>query len=165
MKQVNPQSGFTLVELLITFAIVVMLGVVALPNVNLFIKNERLTTQINSLLAHLQYARSEAILRHAPVSVCPSNDSATCSGAWSDGWIVTVTETDGTTSVLKARDALKGNTRLLSTLGGSVVFDHNGYAPDSRSTFSLCDDRGAELGKSLSISSSGRIRNGGSITC
>jgi type IV fimbrial biogenesis protein FimT len=163
--KMNQQSGFTLVELLITFAIIVMLGVVALPNMNLFIKNERLTTQINSLLAHLQYARSEAILRLEPVSVCASSDASTCSGAWSDGWIVTVTNPDNSTSILKAHSALKGNTRLLSTLGGSVVFDQNGYAPDSRSTFSLCDERGADFGKSLSISSSGRIRNGGEITC
>ena len=162
---ISRQHGLTLIELLITIAIVGLLGLVGLPNMGLFIKNERLTSQINSLLSHMQYARSEAILRHEPVSVCASSNGSSCSGGWADGWIVTVTNPDNSTTVLKVHDKLQGDTRLLSTLGGSIVFDHNGYAPNSRATFSLCDDRGATHGKALSISSSGRIRSGGTITC
>jgi type IV fimbrial biogenesis protein FimT len=159
------QSAYSLIELLITFSILgVLLGVV-LPGMSEFLKNERLTTQINSLLSHLQYARSEAILRLQPTTVCASRDASSCSGAWHEGWIVTVSNPDNSISVLKARSALKGNTQLSSTLAGSVVFDQNGYAPDSRSVFSLCDERGAEFAKSLSISSSGRVRSGGDVVC
>ncbi len=73
------QSAYSLIELLVTVSILGVLLGVMLPGMNEFLKNERLTTQINSLLSHLQYARSEAILRLQPVTVCASRDAASVS--------------------------------------------------------------------------------------
>lgn len=161
----NRPHGFTLIELMITLAIAAILMVVAVPSMRDFMKNERLTTQINTLLVHLQYARSEAITRHYQVVVCASSDGATCSGTWSDGWIV-FSDEDGSNSVndndtlLRAHDKLKGNNTMTSSGGAIIVFDNRGFSPNSSSTFTVTDDRGSSYAKSISISNTGRIRNG-----
>ena len=159
-------------ELMVTTMIVGVLAMVVVPGMGEFLKNERLTTQINSLLSHLQYARSEALLRHKQVVVCASSNGATCAGSdWKLGWIVFFDEdADGAVSgsdvVLKVRDKLDGNNSLGSSMGASVVYDYRGFAPNSSGTFSLCDSRGAELGKSLAISLTGRARvSRGATTC
>ena len=55
------ESGFTLIELLVTVAIAGLVMAFAIPAMGTFVKNERLTTQINTLVGHLAYARSEAV--------------------------------------------------------------------------------------------------------
>ena len=163
-------NGFTMFELLITLGIVGILSVIALPNMSSFMKNNRLTTQINSLLSYLQYARSEAILRHKQIIICASSDEVSCSGGWSDGWIVfndddQSGDLSGTETILKVHEKLQGETVLSSSGPSTIIFDRRGFTPDSAGTFSLCDDRGVDDAKSISISNTGRIRNGGVVTC
>lgn len=153
--------GFTLLELMITLAMAAILAFIALPSMSSFIKNERLTTQINSLLSHLQYARSEAIKTHQQVTVCASSNASTCSGSWDGGWIVKVTNPDDTETVLKAHVAITGGNTLGSNGVGSIIYDYRGFTPDSSATFTVCDARGVNYCKSISISKTGRIRNGG----
>lgn len=163
--------GFTLMELMITLAIVAILAAVAVPSMRVFIQNERLVTQINSLLSHLQYARSEAITRHQQVVLCASSNASSCTGGdWADGWIMfsdpdTSGDVSGGDEILKVRDALKGDTTLSSTGGSTIIYDDRGFSPNSNATFSLCDVRGNDEGKSISISVTGRIRNGGTVSC
>ena len=73
---------------------------------------------------------------------------------------------DDTVTILKIRQKLKGNNiTLSSTAGTSIFIDKSGFTPNSSGTFSLCDERGADYGKSISIANTGRIRNGGTVTC
>ena len=141
-------SGFTLLELLITLVLVSIVMAIGLPSMRDFIKNDRLSTQINTLVGHLAYARSEAVTRHLPVVVCASNNQSSCSSNnWADGWIIfTDVDNSGDVSageeVLRAQQLLSGNNTLVSTTGSSVVYDNRGFAPTSTGSFSLCDDRG-----------------------
>lgn len=82
--------GFTILELIITVAVLVILATVALPNLRATLQNNRMTAQANQFLTAFQYARSEAIKRREPVSICPSSDGENCTGNWEDGWIVFV---------------------------------------------------------------------------
>ena len=82
-------SGFTLLELVVTVALIAIAVSIAVPSMSTFTQNDRLTTNINTLVGHLAYARSEAVKLNQQVSVCVSNNTASCTaGNWQDGWIV-----------------------------------------------------------------------------
>jgi type IV fimbrial biogenesis protein FimT len=91
MKTRCPLSrGFTLVELLVTIAVVAILSAIALPSFTHMIQRNEVSSASNRLLADLGYARSEAATRGTYVSVCPSDDGTSCAdgAAWESGWIV-----------------------------------------------------------------------------
>ena len=166
------QTGFTLLELMVTLSIVVVFSMIALPSMSEFIKNEKLTTQINGLVASLQRARSEAILRHVPITVCSSDNGSSCTNdAWNEGWILFVDvngdgAVDAEDEILQIRDKLEGNTTLSSSSGATIItYDSRGFTPNVATTFSLCDDRGSSYGKAISISNTGRVSTGGAVSC
>lgn len=80
--------GFTLIELMIVVAVAAVLAVVMVPGLREFVQNNRLAGQSNEFLTSLMLARSEALKRGQPVSVCHSADGSSCGGSWADGWIV-----------------------------------------------------------------------------
>jgi type IV fimbrial biogenesis protein FimT len=165
------QKGFTLGELLVTTALISIVTVIGVPSMSDFIKNDRLITQMNALVGHLSLARSQAVTLAQPVMVCASSDLSTCSSNdWAEGWIVYVdADASGDVSngdeILRAHEALPGNSTLSSTAGSAITFDDRGFAPGTAGSFSLCDDRGAEHLKSITISATGRVRRGGSASC
>jgi type IV fimbrial biogenesis protein FimT len=87
------QAGVTLVELLTVMVIVAILMAIGVPSYRYVTTANRVATESNSLLADLQYARSEAVREGQQVSVCVSKngsscDSATTPPAWQEGWII-----------------------------------------------------------------------------
>ena len=73
------QNAFTLIELLITIAILGALMAIALPSLNGFVLSNRLSSDVNGFLGLINYARSEAITRNQDVLICPrSNNAITC---------------------------------------------------------------------------------------
>jgi type IV fimbrial biogenesis protein FimT len=87
-------SGFNLFELLIVMSIVAIMAMIGIPSFKYVTAANRVSSEVNSLLGDMQYARSEAVKEGLPVTVCASaNPTATapsCSGsnAWQTGWIV-----------------------------------------------------------------------------
>lgn len=167
----DKQSGFTLNEVFITTALIALVTAIGVPSMASFVNGDRLTTQINSLVGDLALARSQAITLQSPVTVCASSDQKACSSNdWSTGWIVFVdADASGNMSVgddlLRARQPLEGTSQLSSNLGTRVIFDDRGFSPSTAGIFSLCDERGVDYLKSISISQTGRVRQGGGVSC
>jgi type IV fimbrial biogenesis protein FimT len=86
-----PRSGrgFTLIELVVTIAVVAILTMIALPNFADTIRSNRATTIANEFNTALAVARSEAVKRNRDVRFCAS-DGATCTGTWAGGWLTWV---------------------------------------------------------------------------
>ncbi|QKK03746.1 MAG: prepilin-type N-terminal cleavage/methylation domain-containing protein [Pseudomonadota bacterium] len=114
-------AGFTLLELLISISLLAILLVTAVPSFLDAIQNNRLTSQANEFVTAMQLARSEALKRNRPVTVCASDTSAetpSCGGAWTDGWIV-ATDANGAgdnsvsvSEILRVWPAVTGNSTI-----------------------------------------------------
>lgn len=91
--------GFTLLELLITVAILAIVLAIGVPSFKYIINSSRISSEVNAFVGSLQYARGEAIKRGQSVAVCASSDGATCSGSsnWVNGWLVFVDANSSTT--------------------------------------------------------------------
>lgn len=90
--------GFTMIELMVTVAVLGILLAVGVPSFNSFMVNSRTSALANDITSAVNLARSEAVKRATPVTVCPSSNGTTCAGAWADGWM---TRVDGTNEVLR----------------------------------------------------------------
>jgi len=83
-------SGFTLLELIVTVAIVGILFSVGMPSLKTLMQGNQLIAATNELISAIHVARSEAIKLNKRVSICASSDGSSCSddSDWSKGWIV-----------------------------------------------------------------------------
>lgn len=87
------QSAFTLIELMVTLVVLGVVMSAALPSFKSQLSKSSADALSQDLIAALQLARSEAIKRSGYVSLCASEDGASCSGevnGWADGFIVAV---------------------------------------------------------------------------
>lgn len=81
--------GFTLVELMVTIAIVAILAAIAYPSFESTMRSNRVATATNELLASFALARSEAIRSPGGAQICTSTSGTACTdSAWEQGWIV-----------------------------------------------------------------------------
>ena len=92
-------SGFTLFELMVTLAIAAILLTLSLPSFTRLIQSTHMSSSVNTFLADMRYARSEAIRRGGWVVMCRSNNPEaalpTCvspidsvGNGWVSGWII-----------------------------------------------------------------------------
>ncbi|MBI5925441.1 MAG: GspH/FimT family pseudopilin [Aquabacterium sp.] len=94
-------KGFTLVELMVTVAIVAILASVGAPQLRAFLVKQQVRSDVDRLTTAIHMARSEALKRSGPVSICPLADASSSTpsckakgdvvlGSWSQGWMVFV---------------------------------------------------------------------------
>ena len=183
------QRGFTMVELMITIVIAGVLLGIGVPNFNSFMKNNRMVSQANDLLADLTYARSEALKRSRNVHICKTSDpkitqpvcNATATDPWTSGWIIwsdnnnngaldyVAVAPEVPDTLLRISEGLSGVSNTLTTtelaIQNQIVFTKLGILSNAGGTLNLCDDRGAGSGRILSITTAGRPAIGRNPTC
>ncbi len=99
-KRARRCRGFTLFEMTVVVALVALLAAMAAPSFVAWHLRDRIDAGARALLASLAYARSEAVRRGEPVTVCRIDTDGRCvvargrhgGGAadWASGWAVVV---------------------------------------------------------------------------
>lgn len=150
-------AGFTLIEVMVTVAIVAILVGIAAPSFRDALQNARMTGLANDLMGDLNVARAEAVRRNARTYLCTSSNGTTCTGtAWNEGWIVYIDVNNNgvqevaTEPAVKARSAVPTGTNLSAVddlAGGNgsrqVLYRPSGASNVGGATvfFMLCDGR------------------------
>jgi type IV fimbrial biogenesis protein FimT len=125
------KRGFTLIELVVTLAIVAIAAGFAIPMFRDVIRNTTVSGETNDLITALATARSEAVRRGTQVVVI--SNGAPGSSEWTSGWRV-IADSDRNGSfdeVVSTAPALNQTYRIFAndTNGGvdnQIVFQMNG---------------------------------------
>jgi len=138
--------GVTLIELLVTIAILGILAALAAPNFRNMLVSNRLSSYHNDFVGLAAFARAEALKRGTTVSMCRSSTLTACatSGQWAQGWIVYVGDasagaTGSAVPVLQTRAALSPGYSLVGagSLASALEYNARGFAVGT-GTMTLC---------------------------
>ncbi|MEO0971961.1 MAG: GspH/FimT family pseudopilin [Pseudomonadota bacterium] len=175
------ETGVTLVELLVTVGVLTILASFAVPSFTAIMQNNGLTASVNSLVTSVTLARSEALKRNAPITICRSNnanaDSPGCGGGtgWESGWVVFVDE-NGNAAIDADEDILgreaglpSGAVRVLvpstdAPLDASLTYLPTGFpdfavAIDGGRDLLFCDERDDNaVARVINVSQTGRTQ-------
>jgi type IV fimbrial biogenesis protein FimT len=89
--------GFTLIEIMVTLAVMALLLMLGLPSMTTWLQNQQIRTSAEGLQAGLQFARAEALRRNAPVrfQLVDTLTSACVLANTGANWIVSLNDPTG----------------------------------------------------------------------
>jgi type IV fimbrial biogenesis protein FimT len=148
----NTMKGLTLIELIVTLAVIAVLVAIGVPRMQGISQNNRVTAAINSLSSDIAFARSEAVTRNTSIRIRSVNGG----GDWSGGWVV---ETADGVTTLRNAPPLVANV-LLNGAGGtdSVTYRSDGTQSGVAVNFRACKNGDtSNHGREISINAAGRI--------
>lgn len=168
--RISTSRGFSLLEIMVTLAVIGVLVAVGAPNLTDFMRNQRLASSMSDLNSDLQLARSDSIRRNARVLVCPrsTTTSTTCATTvttttWTNGWLVCHdTDNDGACDATSATDPNPMRVRsapasplALTGPAATVIFLPTGSA-NAAATFTMTG--GTTTTRGIVLSPSGSLR-------
>ncbi len=165
--------GISIVELVVSLAIVAILATTGVPAFSSFIQSNRLNESSFDVLATINLARTEAVKRRTRVLLCRSADptlpTPSCGGSantWTTGWLVFASG-DSNSTYEAGTDTLLGiglvdssNVTVITngTSNNNLEYNSDGTTNEGGGTarFALCDQRGGAQGRQINIPAHGR---------
>jgi len=138
----------------------------ALPSFSETLERTRAANAYHLVTASMMAARSTAITRRQPVTLCPSRDGLTCRGdlVWNEGWILFLDPARsgapaGPAAVLRRFDPIGKGLGLRSSVGRHHLrYQPSGLSSGSNLSLSLCSARGQVLLGKVIVNNAGRAR-------
>lgn len=159
-------KGFTLVELLVTIAIVAIIGVIALPNMNLFLVKMRVDNEVNEIQRLILTARNTAINSGQNTTLCALKASNSCGSDWGGEISVfmngsnDINQNSGfnaaSDKIIKVKEAVN-NDDTLTFNHSRLIFSPTGRLISNNSgTIKYCPKNYPNESRGVEISASGR---------
>lgn len=164
-------GGFTLIELMITIVLIAIMVNLVIP-LSLVLEDFKLNYLSQRLYSSALLARSEAIKRGVPVSVCRSANGTVCHPGtdWSVGWMIFVNPNrsggvDPGEEIIQVYNRVNSPMKITWSDGQLLTFLSRG-SPPVPGTYTLCPVRGESVAKrEVHISGSGSVRERERGTC
>ncbi|MGH8639559.1 MAG: GspH/FimT family pseudopilin, partial [Burkholderiales bacterium] len=126
--------GFTLIELMITLAILAIVITVGVPSLSDFVASQRVRTTASDIIADMAFARAEAIKESRIAIMAPIN-----AANWKDGWRICVDldgggDCDVPGEVRKTATPVSGRTKVCATPNAPIVFRPDGRVSNPNTT-------------------------------
>lgn len=172
MRKHTQNSGLTLIELMVTLAVLSAMFMIGVPQFKRMTETNRIAGSINSLVGDLKLARTEAAKRSQIVTLCSSTDQLTCanSASWESGWLVFSDENrdtivDAPNDIMLSRNAGLPTGFTLTDIDfvspGIIQYLPSGAlrGVDPDGTFILCEsaNNDVERARGINISNMGRV--------
>jgi len=161
------QRGFTLIETLITIAILISLTSIAIPSFADFLVRIRVNNEVSALHRLLLLTRNHAVNQERFVTLCPLRRSGECSSDWHEELSVFYDDNknkkldDFSDEILiKTKKSIKLGDKLQYAQGRTALI----YAPSGRlavwggnGTFRYCPKNHINKSRGIVISGAGRF--------
>jgi len=145
---ITKQQGFTLVELMVTVAVVIILSIIAIPSWTALIRDNSMSVAVNQVQSIYQLTRSEALKRNEEVTLTSSNNRLT--------WTLT-NQVSGADSTIKTISLATDQVSIVPSAGNdsevSLTVQKTGFAENEQLEFTWEDEY-----RCLSIYNSGQIQ-------
>ena len=153
----RPARGFTLVELLVTLAIITIMVSIGIPMYGQFTRQSAVSPASSELIAALNEARSRAVAERHVIQL--SRLGTGTAGDWSQGWqsqrLVSGVLQPDILMLNERRNRSNGVTVTEASSNNSFTFDREGRAGTTY-TFTINDSQGCKA-RTIQVSPFGRV--------
>ena len=161
MQSHRLQRGITLLELIITLAVVSIIAALVFPDSRAMMARNRAENQLQELKKNLAFARTQATISESRVIICPLSGNQ-CTSDWSNHDIGVFVDENGNNSrdtseplLRTMKGAIKQD--LLSYTGTSpIVYNATGRVGNNQAgTFTYCPHKASDFHQDLRVTQSG----------
>jgi len=165
------QRGFTLLELMVTLAIVGIVALIALWDSSDMLENDRAESYLLELKRTLSFARAKATSSDAIIVVCSGNTSRVesnrrvpCLNDWSQGTVFVFFDSNQNgvynprvgDIILRVMEEVPENSQLNFTGDNFITFDTSGMLTSNTGKFTYCPSKAdSDNNKQLEVFASG----------
>lgn len=140
MSRRSDMHGFTLIELMVTLALLTIVVAIAVPNFTFFVQKTRLQSKADELVGLLNYARTEAVTRGTTATISIDDDGP---------WVL------GIADDVRQLEHMPTQAQMLADVT-ELVFRPNGTA--RAAVITVCLDSTPGTGFVVEVQPSGAVR-------
>ncbi len=187
MKPAKPIAGFTLVELMIVIVLISVVASYAVPSIGNLTDNSRRHAAVSDMVTLINLARNSAILEQHTVTMCPLDNTNTCTHDWNTRPITVFRDPDADrvlkddSDIIRVGQAVQGGEWDANTSSRPYFrFFASGMASYAIGNMIWCpDNKDSHLAAQIVVNMGGRLRlsedqdgdgmiedsNGNTVTC